>query len=88
MNQLIHKPKNKFSTKEVLGGDIKSDWVAADQMHNECELESKIAQYFGNLRIREVTVLVDDLLILQRIIGYPSMKANNCWIAGTNCYIC
>ena len=64
MNMLLHKPKNKFSTKETLGADLKSNWVEADQMHTECELESKIAQYFGNLRIREVTVLVDDLLIL------------------------
>ena len=43
MNMLIHKPRNKFSTKETLGADLKSDWFAADQMHVECELESKIA---------------------------------------------
>ena len=76
MNKIIHKPRNNFSTQGLLSQDLKENWITADKLHNECDLENKIAQYYGNLRIREVTVLIDDLLILQRVIGYPTMVGN------------
>ena len=67
---------------------LRNDKLSTDKFQSECAQETKIAEYYGNQRIREVTVIFDDLLILQRTIGFPCMEGNQQWIGGTNCYIC
>ena len=88
MYSVKHKAKSKTNGPKASKRLLNGSQITSDRLQSECAQEARIAEYFGNQRIREVTVLFDDLLILQRTIGYPCMEGNQQWIGGTNCYIC
>lgn len=87
MFQLREVPSPPFSTNEVLKERLQKDWILRDKLQSECNVVEKVSEYYRNQRVNDAST-EDSQLILQRTIGYSSLKGNQEWIAKHECYIC
>ena len=48
----------------------------------------KISEYYRNQKVTQILPGDNDVLILQRTIGFSCMEGNEQWIAKNECYVC
>ena len=77
-----------FSSNEVIRERLEKDWILRDKLQSECNVVEKISEYHRNQKITDALAGDDDVLILQRTIGFSCMAGNEQWIAKSECYIC
>ena len=88
MNAFLPKRKKTLPYREMIERKLRNNWMEQDKIRETILTEENALQYYDCQRSESIMPGEGEPLVIQRVIGFPSMKTNEKWLARRECYVC